>query len=163
MRRLRRTIQRDQGGASAVEFALILIPLFLIVFGIIEFGMAYNRSQGAHAAAREGARVASIGRDAGDVGDAVIQALEITQINGEDVKGTIVRLPENTSWNFVGEADGTATVSSSGTPCDGSVTAERVEVTMEVEDPGEYSINLGVVPIDIPQSFKSKGVFRCEP
>jgi Flp pilus assembly protein TadG len=38
---LRRRIRRlggDRGGASAVEFALIIVPFTLVLFGVIEFG-----------------------------------------------------------------------------------------------------------------------------
>ena len=47
-------------GAAAVEFALILPLLIMLVFGIIQFGVLFNRQQGLHAAAREGARIASL-------------------------------------------------------------------------------------------------------
>ena len=56
-----RTARLDgQRGASAVEFALILPVLVVIVFGIIYFSLFLNATQGAQAAAREGARVASL-------------------------------------------------------------------------------------------------------
>ncbi|MGI9598011.1 MAG: TadE/TadG family type IV pilus assembly protein [Acidimicrobiales bacterium] len=42
------------------EFALVLPLLIIIIFGIIEFGIAFNRAQAVEAAAREGARLASI-------------------------------------------------------------------------------------------------------
>jgi Flp pilus assembly protein TadG len=48
-------------GASAVEFALIASLLFMVVFGIIQFGLAFNRVQGLHAGVREGARVGALG------------------------------------------------------------------------------------------------------
>jgi Flp pilus assembly protein TadG len=51
---------RDERGAAAVELALILPILVLLVFGIVQFSLAYNRQQGLHAAAREGARIASL-------------------------------------------------------------------------------------------------------
>lgn len=57
-RRLARS--SDERGAAAVEFALILPLLILLVFGIVQFSLAYNRQQGLHAAAREGARIASL-------------------------------------------------------------------------------------------------------
>ena len=47
-------------GATLPEFALILPLLMIILFGIIEFGIAFNRVQAIEAAAREGARLASI-------------------------------------------------------------------------------------------------------
>jgi Flp pilus assembly protein TadG len=52
--------RRSERGSTAVEFAIILPVLILLVFGIIEFSIAYNHQQGLHAAAREGARVASL-------------------------------------------------------------------------------------------------------
>ncbi len=44
----------------AAEFALVLPVLVLLIFAIIQFGIAYNRQQAVHAAAREGARLASL-------------------------------------------------------------------------------------------------------
>jgi Flp pilus assembly protein TadG len=45
-----------QKGMSAVEFALVMPIVFLIMFGIFEFGMALWRKQELTAAVREGAR-----------------------------------------------------------------------------------------------------------
>ncbi len=36
-RRIRR-LGRDRSGASAVEFALIIVPFILVMFGVLEFG-----------------------------------------------------------------------------------------------------------------------------
>jgi len=57
---VRRFRDREEG-ASAVEFAIVASLLLLILFGIIQFGIAYNRVQGLNSAGREGARAASIG------------------------------------------------------------------------------------------------------
>lgn len=51
---------RDERGVAAVEFAIVGSLLFLILFGIVQFGIAFNRSQGLQAAAREGARLAAL-------------------------------------------------------------------------------------------------------
>jgi Flp pilus assembly protein TadG len=53
--------ESDVDGAAAVEFAVILPLLLLIVAGIIEFGFMFNAQIGVTHAAREGARVAAIG------------------------------------------------------------------------------------------------------
>jgi hypothetical protein len=53
-------VSRRESGASAVEFALVAPVLILLVFGIVQFSITYNRQQGLHAAAREGARLASL-------------------------------------------------------------------------------------------------------
>jgi Flp pilus assembly protein TadG len=51
---------RDRG-AAAVEFALVLPVLLLILFGIIDFGRALNAQIELTGAAREGARLAALG------------------------------------------------------------------------------------------------------
>ena len=63
-------------GAVAVEFALILPVLLLILMGTIEFGRVYSQFQVYNGAAREGARCAAV--QATDFGDCVVQT-EIEQ------------------------------------------------------------------------------------
>jgi Flp pilus assembly pilin Flp len=55
--------RRDQEGAAAVEFALLLPLLVLLLFGMIEFGFAFNSRIQATNAAREAARRAVVGID----------------------------------------------------------------------------------------------------
>jgi Flp pilus assembly protein TadG len=57
-----RKIIRDQRGGSAVEFAIILLVLLMIVFGIIEFGLIFYNQQVITNASREGARFAIVVR-----------------------------------------------------------------------------------------------------
>jgi hypothetical protein len=52
---------KSERGASAVEFAIILPVLIMLVFGIIQFGVAYNKYISLTHAAREGARLAAVG------------------------------------------------------------------------------------------------------
>ena len=53
-------------GAVAVEFALLLPVLMLLIFGLIDFGRALNAQITLSEAARAGARLAAMGRaDAG--------------------------------------------------------------------------------------------------
>jgi len=49
-------------GATAVEFALLLPLLLLLVFGIVDFGRAINTQITLTQAAREGARLAALGQ-----------------------------------------------------------------------------------------------------
>src|SRR5215471_1529570 len=59
--RLARNAQQDRG-AAAVELALVLPVLLLLVFGIIDFGRALNAQITLTQAAREGARLAALGQ-----------------------------------------------------------------------------------------------------
>jgi Flp pilus assembly pilin Flp len=65
------TWSRQQDGAAAVEFALLLPLLVLLLFGFIQFGTAFNTRIQATNAAREAARMAVVGIDDwGDIGGA---------------------------------------------------------------------------------------------
>jgi Flp pilus assembly protein TadG len=57
--RRHRLLQRTEG-TSAVEFAIILPILLMIICGIIDFGQLYYRLHTVNAAARAGARLASV-------------------------------------------------------------------------------------------------------
>jgi len=62
--RARRTcslLLHRQDGASAVEFALIAPFLFMVVFGILYFGVAFMKMQNLRSAVREGGRAAAVG------------------------------------------------------------------------------------------------------
>ena len=62
---------RTDGGAVAVELAIVLPLLLLIVVGTIEFGRAYSQFQVFNGAAREGARCAAV--QATTYSDCVVQ------------------------------------------------------------------------------------------
>jgi Flp pilus assembly protein TadG len=49
-------------GAAAVEFALLLPVLLLLVFGVVDFGRALNAQITLTQAAREGVRLAALGQ-----------------------------------------------------------------------------------------------------
>ncbi len=59
MRVVRDRISREEG-VAAVEFALILPVLALMLFGILEFGRVWSQYQVFQGAAREGARCAAV-------------------------------------------------------------------------------------------------------
>ena len=61
---LRRRFIKDQRGVQAVEFAILLPVLLLLVFGIIDFGRAYFSWMIITNGAREGARAAAVGKPA---------------------------------------------------------------------------------------------------
>jgi Flp pilus assembly protein TadG len=56
-----RTRLRREEGAAAVEFALIVGVLCMLLFGMLQFGLAFFQLQNLRAAAREGARIGAVG------------------------------------------------------------------------------------------------------
>jgi Flp pilus assembly protein TadG len=129
-----------EGGASAVEFALVLPMLLLLVFGTIEFGLAYNRQQAFHAAAREGARLVAVGYPLADVRDSVVTVAAGT-VRAEHVNVTVV------------------------TPCAGDESAGpdlvTVAVQLDAAAAGQYQVRIPFVPLSSP-TFRSEATFRCE-
>lgn len=67
MRRCGLRRRADARGAAAVEFALILIPLMLIIFGIISYGYMLSFRQAISQGAAEGARAAAVAVPGSDV------------------------------------------------------------------------------------------------
>jgi Flp pilus assembly protein TadG len=51
---------RREDGAAAVEFALIVGVLAMLIFGMLQFGLAFFELQNLRAATREGARYGSV-------------------------------------------------------------------------------------------------------
>src|SRR5436309_12242235 len=70
-----RRLHREDG-AAAVEFAIVSTILFMIVFGIVEFGRTYSQYEVLQGAAREGARRAAVGATLPQVQQSVMQAAD---------------------------------------------------------------------------------------
>lgn len=135
-------MRRGERGASAVEFALVLPLLVLFLFGILQFGIAFTRTQGMEAAAREGARVASLGRNVTqqDVVDAVHASRPPFVQSDSDLAVTI----QPSSSNWCSEAGNDVTV--------------RVQI---VSGDDYYRL---AIPFwgDSAPTYQAEGTFRCE-
>ena len=77
----------SERGAAMVEFAIIAPLLLLLVFGIIEFGRAYNAQNSLTHAAREGAREYAITQDP-VAGEATAKAAA-TSLNSSLITATL--------------------------------------------------------------------------
>jgi Flp pilus assembly protein TadG len=66
--------RRRDAGASAVEMAIVLPVLVLLVFGIIDFGRMLTAEIQMSQAAREGVRIAALGAAPSDVAARATQA-----------------------------------------------------------------------------------------
>lgn len=65
---------RGQRGASAVEFAILAPLLFMIVFAILGYGIAFMQLQTIRGAVREGARISAVGASTSQVQQKVTDA-----------------------------------------------------------------------------------------
>lgn len=143
-----RDVAKSASGASAVEFAVVLPLLLLFLLGIIEFGLAFNRSQAFEAAAHEAGRLASIGVEVDDEeADAEVSAR---------IKG--IAASTVSSSRVVVESTGCAS-----DPDDDFATV-RVTVGLDAVGQEAYRIRIPVPGNFFERSldYEAEAVFRCE-
>ncbi|MGH3442784.1 MAG: TadE/TadG family type IV pilus assembly protein [Nitriliruptorales bacterium] len=127
----------SEQGAAAVEFAIVAGLLLVLLVGTVQFGIAWNRRQGLEAAAREGARLASVGADFDAISARVRDAQSL--FDSVDVQ---VRTDPATS-----------------VPCSGG--ARSVTVTAQVPASPRYAIT---IPLwgSVEVTYSAQGIFNCE-
>ena len=54
-------MRRDERGATAVEFALILVPLLVVIFGLVQYGLYFYSAQSASNTANTAVRQLAVG------------------------------------------------------------------------------------------------------
>ena len=110
--------RHDDRGASAVEFALLLPVLLLIVFGIVDFGRAFNAQITLTQAAREGVRTYALTGDASQGNARNVEAIQGTPLQGAGVStsvtgcttGSPTTLTATTQFNYVTPISGLMTM-----------------------------------------------------
>lgn len=99
-RRLRGRLDR---GSSAVEFALVLPLLLLLLFGMIDFGRLLYTKVELSSAAREGARVLALGHP-GDVQSRVALATSLSPVTATSTSscpGTMATVHVTTNFQWI--------------------------------------------------------------
>ena len=139
---MRLRVQQERGSA-AVEFAIVVSVLVMLVFGVLEFGVNFWQVQKLRAATREGARVAAVRGTSSQIADAL-------------VKASSGSLP----------AGFTGFTLSPATGCTSQTVGQEVTVTIQnttlpssVQD--AFAINIPFVPA-IATNPNLSGTFRCE-
>lgn len=123
------TAERDRG-AAAVEFALVLPLLLIMLFAIIDFGWVLTQQLSVSAAAREGARYYAIhNADTGAKDEAELRAEELVIGDGtvtfdypstcsptvdDDELTMVVHTPLTDLTGWLGAVSGGATLSGTG-------------------------------------------------
>lgn len=141
---VRRRARRDDRGAAAVEFALVVPVLLMVVFGIINYGVVFAQQISLNNAARQGVRFG------------VVDGRDCTQIQNEtrDAVATL-GMPA---------ASPAVTITRNGSPapcprpCAGSAPGDSIKVQLT------YTSNLLVPMPPFPNSINlsGAGVMRCE-
>jgi Flp pilus assembly protein TadG len=84
---------REQAGQAVVEFAILIFPLVLIVFGILDFGRALNYYNDLTQLAGQGARAAAVNQNPnGGVASSGFQAELAGNADAPELKSPAVKV-----------------------------------------------------------------------
>jgi Flp pilus assembly pilin Flp len=129
-------IMRREEGAAAVEFALVMVLLMILIFGAIEFGIAFSKVNVYTGAAREGARYAAVRCDGGPC----------------DIP---TKVSDAAAGYYIGPGTPTA-----DRLCDATTVGDPVTVSWDQD----ITVNIPFIPGLNPATITRhvEGVFRCE-
>jgi Flp pilus assembly protein TadG len=148
----RRSRLGREDGAAAIEFAIVVVLLLLIVFGILEYGRIYSQVEVLNGAAREGARAGAVQGTKQAITDAIMSSAGpyADQVSNVQVTATA--------------SGGAQAPPSQDPPCQDSSSSPAV-VTQggELKVTFDYNahVNVGLLP-PLNETVSIEGVFRCE-
>jgi TadE-like protein len=139
-------MRRREEGASAVELALLAPLLFMLLFCIIGFGLAFLQVQSIRTAVREGGRYAATGQSASAVQDHVVETS--SGYVPSSLKSAVIVSPAGTP---------------TAPPCNGSNVGNDVTVSFDTSrlPGGGVIVHIPLFP-DIVMSPMVTASFRCE-
>lgn len=170
---LRGALNRARGrktdrGASAVEFALVLPILVLLVFGIIAFGIVLAQQLSISNAARQAARGAVVDiptqNTCGAIQTQIRQAAQTVNLGSNSANNIFTKVvlhdaSANTDTTVCPRQQATYAGGTASTePCSGSSPYSYITVT------AEYTTGLIIplAPVGNNIGLTGKGVFQCE-
>ena len=160
----RRPRDRSDRGASAVEFALVVPLLLLIVFGLINFGFLFSQQLTINQVVREGARRGVVyGDDTTRTCHGILDGVQ-KGVSGLGISQTDVAVKISTDGFASSSGCGTnwnKSNLSTNTPCLGSFTG-GVSGSLVVEAQYVSTIPISFPPFPTSMTLGSKAVFRCE-
>ena len=149
----RRRAGELERGAAAVEFALVVPFLAMLVFGIISFGIVFAQQLALGNGARQAARLGVVdGTSCGQIISAAQDAAQTIAMSGSDVSVAVLR----------GQTASTATNACAGgttaKPCAGSSPGDSLFVRLSFNS----KLIIPLVVADNNYGLTGNGVFRCE-
>jgi Flp pilus assembly protein TadG len=130
-----------------VEFAIVAPVLFVLIFGIIDFGWAFSQNLDLRQAAREGARLAAVNATTGSDPDARLDALIA------EIKARSSELPDSETQVYVNLVDG---------PADANSTAGDIGDSVVVCMRFRLRSLTGATAAFLPEYLSSKAIVRME-
>jgi Flp pilus assembly protein TadG len=159
--RLRR--RRTENGAAAVEFALVLPILLLIVFGILAYGAVFAQSLSLSNSARQAARsaVADYGDGAtcASINNLAKDSATTIGMDGADTVVDVYMGADQDAAVLAGPLCGPG--NDGEKPCTGSdLGSANIYVQVSYTAPsGSFT---KILPLPTPTTLAGKGVYRCE-
>ena len=155
-----RTKFRQEDGAAAVEFALIVGVLAMLLFGMLQFGVAFFQLQNLRAATREGARVGSVKGTVNDIKASVQNASGIPNF-GSSL--TIYKQSPAGTYTAVPTATDRPCVALSGpVPLSVKANIDLSNNTLPAGLKDIFTVDIPLMPTISLRSAQVYGEFRCE-
>jgi Flp pilus assembly protein TadG len=155
-------IQREDG-AAAVEFALIVGVLAMLIFGMLQYGLAFFELQNLRSAAREGARIGAVGATATQVKQRVADMSGLPALATSSA--VVVNYTKTGTWPG-------STVTGTTTACppkSQQTTSSQTRVVINLQDStlpqnlvDIFTLNIPLMPQISLRNATVSGVFRCE-
>jgi Flp pilus assembly protein TadG len=156
-----------QDGAAAVEFALIVGVLAMLIFGMLQFGLTFFELQNLRAATREGGRLGAVGATPNAIRDK-IESSSGGAIHTGEASTSFVKISYSDSGTFTGtESNLTGNANPACTSTSGaSTTDSAVRVQLFIaQAPNHlkdmFTVNIPLLP-PISMTPTIDAQFRCE-
>lgn len=155
----RRSLRRRPGdrGAAAVEFALVIPVLVLVLGGILDFGFVFSQQIALNNAARDAARAGVVpdlsgaGLSCSDIATRARTGLTNGAV-GLDSGSVTVTVTAPTT-----DPSASCTASTSNKPCTNSTATQTLTVVASYASSPPFPL-----PYLSPINLKGQGVFQCE-
>jgi Flp pilus assembly protein TadG len=167
--RIRQRLRREDG-AAAVEFALIVGVLAMLIFGMLQFGLTFFELQNLRSATREGGRLAAVQATPDAIRTRIENASNGAILPGEASNGTFVKVTYSDSGTFTEPSSSTNLSGGTNPACStsstGSTTDAAVRIQMFVAQAPPHLKSLFTVsipllpPISMTPTIDAQ--FRCE-
>lgn len=158
---------RREDGAAAVEFALIVGVLAMLIFGMLQFGLTFFELQSLRAATREGGRLGAVEATPNAIRDKIESASNGAVRAGEAGNTSFVKVSYSDSGTFSGSEPnlvGNTTPACSSNSSSTADAAVRVQMFIANAPPhlkSLFTLNIPLLPT-ISMTPTIDAQFRCE-